>query len=108
MKTKTENLLPKTLPGTVHTQFVRCGKSNCKCSRGALHGPYFYHFVRIGGCLRKRYLKASEAERVQAACIARRVEEKTQRNQAHRTWGQIREIRDTLRSAEKRIDENSK
>ena len=23
-------------------EFVRCGKSGCRCARGVKHGPYFY------------------------------------------------------------------
>ena len=71
MQTETQDLLPKILNGTVHTQFVKCGKSNCKCASGELHGAYYYHFVRVDGRLRKRYLKPSEVEEAQQACAAR-------------------------------------
>jgi len=27
-------------PGTIHLRWQRCGKPNCKCARGELHGPY--------------------------------------------------------------------
>jgi hypothetical protein len=63
--------LPKTLPGTVCAQWVRCGRPNCRCARGQLHGPYAYHFVRQGGRLRKRYVRQDEAGGVRAACQAR-------------------------------------
>jgi hypothetical protein len=43
----------KRLPAAVCTQYVRCGKSGCKCARGLLHGPYFYCFWREGGKLQK-------------------------------------------------------
>ncbi len=69
MKTKTEKALPKMMPGTVHAQYVQCGKPNCKCADGELHGAYYYHFVRIGGQLKKRYIKASEVEQVKTACL---------------------------------------
>jgi hypothetical protein len=68
MENKTENPLPKMLPGSVHRQYVRCGKPACRCARGELHGPYFYHFKRVGGRLVKRYLKPDEVEPVRAAC----------------------------------------
>lgn len=30
-------------PGYITSQMVKCGKDRCKCSRGELHGPYFYY-----------------------------------------------------------------
>ena len=97
MKTKTAKVLPKILPGTVHAQFIRCGKSNCKCSRGELHGVYFYHFVRINGRLRKRYLKRSDVEDVQAACFIRQQTKKSEIEDSKATWTALRKIRDELR-----------
>ena len=35
--------------GHYSNQFVRCGKENCKCANGELHGPYWYHYKSIGG-----------------------------------------------------------
>jgi hypothetical protein len=66
--------LPKTLPGVVCRQWVRCGRPGCRCARGQLHGPYHYHFARENGRLRKRYVKAADLERVRAACQARQRE----------------------------------
>lgn len=43
--------------------------------RGELHGAY-YHFVRIGGKLHKRYLKPGEVELTNAGCAARQRNEK--------------------------------
>lgn len=69
MKTKSENPLPKTVnKGAVCAQFFRCGKANCKCAKGSLHGPYFAHFARRGGKLVKRYVRLNEAESVAAQC----------------------------------------
>jgi hypothetical protein len=75
MRTKQTNPLPKTAPGTVCAQMVRCGKQNCKCARGELHGPYYYHFVRIKGVLVKRYVKAKDVAQVRAACQERQVDD---------------------------------
>lgn len=97
MKTKTENLLPKILAGTVHEQFVRCGKPNCKCSRGELHGAYYYHFVRVGGRLTKRYLKPAEVESVRSACLERQREEHERRSETDALWRKLRVMRDQLR-----------
>ncbi len=97
MKTESEKVLPKTMPGTVHTQFVRCGKSNCRCANGELHGAYYYHFVRVGGRLRKRYLKASEVEEIQAACLARQVAKKREIKSTKELWDALRTLREELR-----------
>jgi hypothetical protein len=63
--------LPKMLDGAVCRQWVRCGRPNCRCARGQLHGPYSYHFARENGRLRKRYVRQAEVEGVRAACQAR-------------------------------------
>ena len=63
--------LPKTLAGTVHEQSVRCGKSNCRCRTGELHGPYYYRFWRDGDRLRKEYVPRSRVDEVKERCAAR-------------------------------------
>lgn len=68
------------LPGTVHVQWVRCGRANCRCSHGQLHGPYHYRFWREGGRLRKQYVKRSDVEAVTAACNARAEQVQSQRD----------------------------
>lgn len=99
MKNKTEDLLPKIAAqgGTVHRQFVRCGKASCKCARGELHGPYYYHFVRVSGKLTKRYLKTHEVEQMRIACLARREENRTRRARSRASWLLIREMKARLR-----------
>jgi hypothetical protein len=61
MKTKTQKVLPKIMSGTVHKQFIRCGKSNCKCTRGEKHTA-FYFFTRINGKLTKTHVRKHELE----------------------------------------------
>lgn len=104
MKTKSENLLPKIIPGSVHRQYIRCGKSSCKCARGELHGAYFYYFTRINGKLTKRYLKASEVESFQAACRAHREQAKARRLQSLEIIRCLRESGARLRELSKEID----
>lgn len=72
VQTKNRETLPKTLPGVVLPQWVRCGRPNCRCARGRLHGPYFYRFWRVRGRLKKSYVKRSELEQVRRRCEARR------------------------------------
>lgn len=37
-------------------EMVKCGKPNCKCSRGQLHGPYWYAYQRQGDKLKSQYI----------------------------------------------------
>jgi hypothetical protein len=60
------------LPGVVCEQWVRCGRRNCRCARGELHGPFFYRFWREGGKLKKQYVRAVDLQEVRARCEARR------------------------------------
>ena len=79
MTPKSAKWLPKIGTSTVHVQWVRCGRSSCRCARGNRHGPYHYRFWREDGRLRKRYVPASELSRVQSACASRRAQEQDQR-----------------------------
>ena len=46
----------KKFKGSIVWEKVRCGKSNCRCGRGYLHGPFGYlHFYQAGR-VRRRYL----------------------------------------------------
>ena len=72
VKTKKSELAPKILPGQVMARMVRCGKRGCKCARGELHGPYFYHRTFADGRHSKTYIKLADAAQVRAACDAYR------------------------------------
>lgn len=88
-RTETGKPLPKTLPGAVCAQWVRCGRPNCRCARGELHGPYWYRFYRSGGRLMKQYVRREDVEAVRAACDRRRREEQGARRGLGRgmiTW----------------------
>jgi hypothetical protein len=98
MQTETLNMLPQILGGTVHQQFKRCGKPNCRCANGKLHRAY-YHFLRVGGKLRKSYLKTAEVESIFRACLLRRKQEKEQRAHTQSEWQKFRELRTEIRQA---------
>ena len=69
----TASVLPlHPLEGEVCIQFIRCGKTGCRCQAGHLHGPYHYRIWREGTHVRKVYVKAVEMESVKAACEAHR------------------------------------
>ena len=73
MKRKTENPLPEIglLKGSLHLETKRCGKPNCRCARGYLHGPFFYRRWRQGGRQKKAYVRQENVAETLSA-IARR------------------------------------
>ncbi|MGO8842723.1 MAG: DUF6788 family protein [Methyloceanibacter sp.] len=68
--------LPKMAVGSLHLEFKRCGRPQCRCRRGLLHGPYVYRHWREAGRQRKVYVPMKrlgdvllEIERQQTAAI---------------------------------------
>ena len=90
LKNKNKNLLPKMIPGSVHQQFVKCGKSQCKCAKGELHGPYFYHFLRINGKRKKRYIPPTLVKEMQADCKLFREDQRQFREEIRRANEEFR------------------
>jgi hypothetical protein len=88
----TPETLPKTLPGVVCVQLVRCGKPGCRCARGQGHVAY-YRFWREGGRLRKCYVRRADLAAVRAACEARRQE----RRELVQSWEQWRQLVSVVR-----------
>jgi hypothetical protein len=84
---KNREPLPKTLPGVVCAQRVRCGKPGCRCADGQGHLAY-YRFWREGGRLRKRYVRRADLTAVRAACEARQ-RERRELAEAWQQWLQL-------------------
>lgn len=85
VKTKNRSLPTKKvepLPGHVECRLVRCGKLRCRCTRGELHGPYYYHLRWTGGGRVARYVKRADLERTLAACEAYRRQRRESRRAA--------------------------
>ena len=40
LKAEREQLQP--LSGSLRRRMIRCGKKNCRCRKGQMHGPYYY------------------------------------------------------------------
>lgn len=45
--------LDLAIPGTIHIQYRKCGKANCRChqSQDQMHGPYYLWYRKIDGKL---------------------------------------------------------
>jgi hypothetical protein len=58
------------LPGSLHVEWRRCGKANCSCARGALHGPYWVRRWWEHGKQRKAYVPRDRIVEVVASITA--------------------------------------
>ena len=71
-QSKSGRLLPKIepLPGSLHAQYRRCNRSNCRCARGELHGPYYRRHWWEHGRQHWPYVRGGDLTRVQAGIAA--------------------------------------
>ena len=42
--------------GSIHLEFKKCGRANCCCQHGLLHGPYLYRHWREDGRQKKEFV----------------------------------------------------
>ena len=101
---KSRHFSPKTppvtpLPGSLHAEYVRCGKANCRCTRGELHGPYWRRFWRENGRTYRQYVHLAEVEQIRAAVLLWRVEHPSVRT----LLGKLRELRRLIRLVEGKV-----
>jgi hypothetical protein len=47
---------------------VKCGKKGCKCSRGELHGPYYYYVTTDQTERTRRYIRRADVPETAQAC----------------------------------------
>ncbi|MEA3198629.1 MAG: hypothetical protein QOE90_57 [Thermoplasmata archaeon] len=73
----------KPVTYTFRTEGIRCGKTNCRCRAGQLHGPYTYKYWREGGRLRKAYV--GKARLPGASTAAARPRDSSARSTSGRT-----------------------
>lgn len=93
---------PNNLPmhsGAVVAQYKRCGKPNCRCASGSLHGPYWYLVQRFGGRVKKTYLRPGSVEAARSACQEWRSFQAFLLNQRRETMRMYRDIRQIVRDA---------
>jgi hypothetical protein len=89
------------LPGSIHIQYVRCGRPNCRCASGrreCWHGPHFYYFYRLEGKNRKRYVRRDQVEWIRSICEVRRQTQAQIKREQRQAWNMIRTIRNQLRA----------
>jgi len=72
---------------------IRCGRSNCKCANGSLHGPYYYRVWMVQGIRYKAYVKKADFDRIQAGIQAFRAQRRYQRRRGDELLSLLRMIR---------------
>jgi hypothetical protein len=71
VKTENQNSAIKMLPGFIATVHIRCGKPNCRCTRGDRHVAHYH--VTYESCARfRKYVRRDQLAEVRAACEAHR------------------------------------
>ena len=71
LEIKSEKTTTKIEPlrGSLEALLKRCGKANCKCAKGQLHGPYYLRRWQRGGERQSKYVKKDELSATFAACL---------------------------------------
>lgn len=49
---------------TYRLEKVKCGKDNCRCAHGELHGPYWYAYRTVNGKTKSKYIGKKLPEQV--------------------------------------------
>jgi hypothetical protein len=70
-ETKNEKTTTKIDPlrGALEPRYVRCGRPNCKCVKGQLHGPYYLRRWQHYGKRYSKYVKKGEVSATFDACL---------------------------------------
>ena len=83
--------------GAVVASYKRCGKPNCRCASGSLHGPYWYLVQRYGGRVKKTYLRPENVEAARSACQEWRSFQALLLAQRRETMQMYRQMRQIIR-----------
>ena len=57
---------PDQLRASFVSQYLKCGKMNCRCQRGFKHGPFYYLVQCLGTGRVRKFLLKTPAQRKQA------------------------------------------
>lgn len=82
--------------GSIERKMVKCGRSNCRCTDGKLHGPYHFHLFReyINGnyVKRRKYVLAKNLDTFQAKLEQTKLEKKNRKDYERQLLEQVRKI----------------
>ncbi|MBX3291573.1 MAG: hypothetical protein KF881_01635 [Acidobacteria bacterium] len=82
--------------GGVYRQMVRCGKANCRCTKGQMHEAHYF-ITRRYGRQRKLYIPKAKLEEVLEAVRESRRYRANNRNLMRRSIELLRISREQLR-----------
>ncbi len=81
--------------GSLIAKYKRCNKGDCRCTRGELHGPFWYLSQTVEGRTVMRFIRAAEVVRVRPA-FARTKQWRQNRAQLVRLSTRILQLLDRL------------
>jgi len=84
--------------GGLVREMIRCGRSNCKCASGSLHGPYYYQVWMARGTRYKAYVKKADVDRIKATIETFRAQRRKQQESAAEVKTLLRESREERRN----------
>jgi hypothetical protein len=79
-KTPAATAAVEPVPGSLHVEWVRCGKPGCRCARGQRHGPYVRRHWREGGRKRSTYIRLGDVGRTRVAVATWRAQHRSVRS----------------------------
>ena len=86
------------LRGGLVREMIRCGRANCKCVKGSLHGPYHYRVWMVRGKRCKSYVRKADLGQVMAGIEAYRNQKREQQQSAAELTAMLREMREAGRN----------
>jgi hypothetical protein len=81
--------------GSLIAKYKRCNKGECRCTRGELHGPFWYLSQTVKGRTVMRFIRAAEVARVRPAFL-RTKQWRQKRAQLVRLGARMRQLLDAL------------
>ena len=84
--------------GGLVREMIRCGRSNCRCASGSLHGPYYYRVWMVRGTRYKAYVKKTDVEQVKTTIETFRAHRREQQQSAAEVKTMLRESREERRN----------
>ena len=86
------------IQGGLVREMIRCGRSNCKCVNGSLHGPYYYHVWMVQGIRYKAYVKKADFDRIKAGIEAFHAKRREQQQERAEIKAILRDNREAHRN----------
>jgi hypothetical protein len=104
---KSPEVSPKIVPlaGTLEYKRIKCGRANCKCARGELHGEYAYLRVQQNRRRSRRYVKKGDVPKVLAGLEAHRKQKAQKRAERQEFHNLLREMKQESQIIQTRIRE---